>query len=65
MREKLHKIFIVFEIIAFEFVAGILSVMRRIHVIARQSFNNSPKIFDLIQRHVFQLNISWINVKLG
>ena len=26
---------------------------------------NTPKIFNMIQKHFFQLNLSWINGKLG
>ena len=32
---------------------------------AMNVLTNNRKIFNVIQRHVFQLNLSWINGKLG
>ena len=65
MQQKFKKLFFVFQIIAFEFIAGISLNYERIHAIRRQRVKKKSKIFDMIQRDVFQRNLCVINKKLG
>ena len=55
MQYNFEKLFLVFKIIAFEVVAG-FSLIYEQNTCGRQS---------MIQRYVFQLNLSWMNGKLG